>query len=58
MIILALAIGALCLYTGYKWGYGNGQSHLERKIVRHVTQSQVYEDKIVDAIRKGLREIK
>jgi len=58
MMIIALGIGALCLWAGYKWGFGNGQTQLERSIVRHVIDSPEYGNQIVDAIKKSLTRIK
>ena len=58
MTIIVLAVGGLCLWAGYKWGFGNGQTHLERNIVRHVIDSPEYGNQIVDAIKKSLTRVK
>ena len=58
MIILALAIGALCLFAGYQWGFGRGQSFLEREIVNHVINSPHYSELLVDGILKSLKRVK
>jgi len=58
MIILALLIGALCLYGGYQWGKGVGQTELERKIVNHVLNSPEYSSHVYDAIKKSFRKVK
>lgn len=57
-MILALLIGALCLWAGYQWGFGKGQTYLERKIVRHVIDSPEYGNQIIDAVRKSLTRVK
>ena len=58
MIILALAIGALCLYAGYKWGFGRGQTEIEWQVINYVLRSPEYGNQIVDAIRKSLAKVK
>ena len=58
MIILALLIGAVCLYAGYVWGKERGQTEIERKILRHVIDSPEYGNQIVDAIKKSLTRVK
>ena len=58
MFILALGIGALCLWAGYLWGFARGKSDLERKVVQHVIDSPEYGNQIVDAIRISLRRVK
>lgn len=58
MIILALLIGALCLWVGYKWGFENGQTTIERKVIRHVVDSPEYGNQIVDVIRKSFAKVK
>lgn len=58
MMIITLLIGALCLWAGYQWGFGNGQTYLERKVVRHVVDSPEYGNQIVDVIKKSLSKVK
>lgn len=58
MIILALAIGALCLWGGYLWGKAVGQTVLERKIVNHVVNSPHYADHVMSSIKLVLKRVK
>ena len=58
MMILALAIGALCLWAGYQWGFGRGQTEIERKVVAYVIASPEYGNQIVDVIKKSLAKVK
>lgn len=58
MIILALAIGALCLWGGYLWGKGVGRTELERKIVNHVINSPHYADHVMKSIKLVLARVK
>ena len=55
MIILALLIGALSLYVGYKWGFGKGLTELERRIVSQVVNSPHYSETLADGILKSLK---
>lgn len=58
MIIITLAVGALCLYAGYIWGRDVGQTMIQRKVIKHVIDSPEYGNQIVDAIRKSLKTVK
>jgi len=58
MIILALLIGALCLWAGYLWGFQRGQTVIEREVLKHVIDSPEYGSYMVDAMRKSLNKVK
>ena len=58
LIILALAIGALCLYAGYQWGFRRGQTEIERQVINYALRTPEYGSQIVDAIRKSLAKVK
>jgi len=58
MMIITLLVGALCLWAGYKWGFGNGQTEIERKVVAYVIASPEYGNQIVDVIKKSLAKVK
>ena len=58
MIILALAIGALCLWAGYQWGRGVGRTELERKIIQHVIDSPHYAEHVAKSIQLVLKRVR
>ena len=58
MIIIAFIASALTLWLGYQWGFQRGQTEIEHKIVKHVTQSPQYARQIEESIRKSFKEVK